>query len=42
MSGARDTNVGPEGLEPSTNRLKGDCSTIELQSRKIKSVGNYI
>lgn len=22
--------VGPEGVEPSTNCLKGNCSTIEL------------
>ncbi len=25
--------VGPEGFEPSTNGLKGRCSTAELQTR---------
>ncbi len=28
--------VGPEGFEPSTNGLKGRCSTAELQARPGK------
>src|SRR5215469_829998 len=27
--------VGPEGIEPSTIRLKVECSTAELQARRI-------
>jgi hypothetical protein len=33
--------VGPVGVEPTTNGLKGHCSTIELQTRvsnKIESL----
>jgi hypothetical protein len=29
-----EAGVGWEGLEPSTNALKGRCSTIELPTRK--------
>ncbi len=29
--------VGWEGLEPSTNALKGHCSTIELPTRNVEN-----
>ena len=31
---AEERMVGREGLEPSTNRLKAYCSTIELTAHK--------
>lgn len=31
--------VDPEGIEPSFHRLKGECSTVELQVRRL-SGGN--
>ena len=30
-------NLGWVGLEPTTNALKGRCSTIELPTRKLRS-----
>ena len=29
--------VGPEGFEPSTNGLRGHCSTVELQTHYVIS-----
>ncbi len=33
----REKKVGWEGLEPSTNALKGHCSTIELPTPNVKN-----
>lgn len=42
LSGPRNTLEPAEGLEPTTYRLQGDCSAIELRRRRAYCTGERL